>query len=85
MWVKKIAKNTIGVSLVVMGCVMLVIPGPGLLTLLTGLYITDFPGKASLVAKMRKSKFYHRYLGNIESRLRSGETKVRSMLKRKNR
>ncbi len=80
---RKIGKNMVGVSLILMGCVMLVVPGPGLLTLLTGLYITDFPGKASLVGKIKRSKFYHRYATNIESKLSSGKIKLKSMFKRK--
>ncbi len=72
-----------GVTLILMGCVMLIIPGPGLLTLLTGLYITDIPGKTSFLNRVKKSKFYHRYLINIESRLMSGKIKIKSIFKRK--
>jgi len=52
-------------------------PGPGLLTILAGFYITSFPGKPALVAKMKKTKFYNRYIINIES-------KIKSKFKRKN-
>lgn len=40
-----IAKNTIGYLLIAMGIVMLVIPGQGLLTMLIGFLLIDFPGK----------------------------------------
>ncbi len=40
-----VAKNTVGVLLVVMGLIMLVTPGQGLLTLLIGLTLTNYPGK----------------------------------------
>ena len=75
--VKNVAKNTGGVCLIIIGCMMIFTPGPGLLTILAGLYITSFPGKPVLVAKLKKTKFYHRYVINIES-------KIKSKFKRKN-
>lgn len=80
---KKIVKNVAGVFLVFIGFVMLVAPGPGLFTILTGLYIINFPGKDSLVKKLKKTRVYHRYLANIESKITSGKTKLQSMFKRK--
>ena len=55
---------------------MIFTPGPGLFTILAGLYITSFPGKPILVAKLKKTKFYNRYLVKIES-------KIKTKLKRK--
>ena len=69
--VKTVAKNTGGVCLIIIGCMLIFTPGPGLLTILAGLYITSFPGKPFLVAKLKKTKFYNRYVINIESKLRS--------------
>jgi Na+/H+ antiporter NhaD/arsenite permease-like protein len=43
-----VAKNTLGVALILAGLAMLVLPGQGLLTLLIGLMLTDFPGKYTL-------------------------------------
>jgi len=40
-----VAKNLFGVVLVVMGIIMLVLPGQGLLTILVGLVLLNFPGK----------------------------------------
>lgn len=74
--VKNVAKNTGGVCLIIIGCMMIFTPGPGLLTILAGFYITSFPGKPALVAKMKKTKFYNRYVINIE-------LKIKSKLKRK--
>ena len=74
--VKKVAKNTGGICLIIMGCMMIFTPGPGLFTILAGLYITSFPGKPMLIAKVKKTKFYNRYFVNIES-------KIRTKLKRK--
>lgn len=41
-------KNLVGLVLVVLGAVMLVTPGQGLLTLLVGLLLMNFPGKYRL-------------------------------------
>jgi len=43
-----LVKNAIGVVLVVLGFIMLFTPGQGLLTLLTGLLLMNFPGKYRL-------------------------------------
>jgi hypothetical protein len=40
-----IARNAVGVVLVVAGIAMLVLPGQGLLTLFVGAFMMDFPGK----------------------------------------
>ena len=41
-------KNAVGALLVLLGVVMLVTPGQGLLTLLVGLLLMNFPGKYQL-------------------------------------
>lgn len=43
-----IVKNSLGLVLILAGLAMLVLPGQGLLTLLIGLTLTDFPGKYRL-------------------------------------
>lgn len=40
-----VLKNALGAVLVLAGIAMLLLPGQGLLTLLIGLMLTDFPGK----------------------------------------
>lgn len=40
-----ILKNLLGVLLIVAGIAMLVLPGQGILTILMGVFLTDFPGK----------------------------------------
>ena len=40
-----VAKNLLGVVLLVAGIAMLVLPGQGLLTIVVGLVLIDFPGK----------------------------------------
>jgi hypothetical protein len=43
-----VLKNAVGLTLILAGIAMLVLPGQGLLTLLIGLMLTDFPGKYAL-------------------------------------
>jgi hypothetical protein len=49
-WAGRIVKNLLGVSLVVTGIVMTIpgVPGPGLLTVVFGIMLLDFPGKRRL-------------------------------------
>lgn len=43
-----IVKNLLGVIIVLMGVVMLFVPGQGVLTILIGVILLDFPGKRRL-------------------------------------
>ena len=47
-----ILKNVLGVVLLIMGVLMLVLPGQGLLTILFGIALVDFPGKHRLVKRL---------------------------------
>lgn len=47
-WLVRICKNTLGVILILAGLAMLFLPGQGVLTILVGLMITDFPKKHSV-------------------------------------
>ena len=40
-----VAKNLTGIVLIAAGTVMLIAPGQGLLTIITGILLVDFPGK----------------------------------------
>ena len=44
-WMRRISANLFGVILILAGVAMLVLPGQGLLTILIGLLLVDFPGK----------------------------------------
>lgn len=46
------AKNVIGAVFLVAGLAMLFLPGQGILTMLIGLSLMDFPGKQQLEAKL---------------------------------
>ena len=47
-----IIKNLIGIFLLVGGIMMLVLPGQGLLTMLTGFLFIDYPGKFKIEQKI---------------------------------
>jgi hypothetical protein len=51
-----LGKNALGAVLVVLGVLMLVLPGQGVLTLLIGLFLLDFPGKYRLERRLIGSK-----------------------------
>jgi len=48
-------KNLIGYALIVAGLLMLFLPGQGLLTLVMGLLLVDYPGKFRLERKLVKT------------------------------
>jgi hypothetical protein len=48
-------KNLIGCSLIVAGLLMLFLPGQGILTLVMGLLLVDYPGKFRLERKVVKT------------------------------
>ena len=51
-YVVKFGKNLIGLSLIIGGLLMLVLPGQGLLTIVTGLLLVNYPGKYKLEQKL---------------------------------
>lgn len=61
-------KNVIGISLIVFGAVMLFIPGQGLLTMLIGLMLVNFPGKYHLEQKLIRRRAVLHTLNRIRKR-----------------
>ncbi len=49
-------KNLVGGVLIVAGALMTVLPGQGLLTILAGLVISDFPGKKRLARRIIRTR-----------------------------
>ena len=45
-------KNVIGVAFIIAGLIMLLIPGQGILTIIVGISLVNFPGKYRLVRKI---------------------------------
>ncbi len=51
-----ITKNFFGILLLLSGILMLVLPGQGILTIITGLVFMDYPGKYKFERKLLKQK-----------------------------
>lgn len=51
-WGLRIAKNLLGIVLVILGIIMLVLPGQGVLSIVLGLSLVDFPGRQALQNKL---------------------------------
>jgi hypothetical protein len=63
-----IGKNVLGVILLLAGLVMLVTPGPALLTLLVGFFLLDFPGKYRFEKWLVARPFIHRPINWLRRR-----------------
>lgn len=70
-----IGKNLLGFSLIILGILMLIGPGQGLLMLLLGISLSDFPGKQQLVLAILRRRTVQRSLNWI--RRRSGKPPLR--------
>jgi hypothetical protein len=69
-WAGLVAKNIIGVLLVLTGVVMSLpgVPGPGLLTILIGIMLLDFPGKRGLELRLVRRQQVRRALDGVRKR-----------------
>lgn len=70
----KTLKNMAGIALILCGVVMLVIPGQGLLTILLGIFLMDFPGKYHFEQRLVQQKKVLESLNWI--RLRANKPKL---------
>lgn len=64
----KIAKNALGVALLAIGIAMLVLPGQGVLMVIVGLMLVDFPGRHKLVVKLMTKPKVQRVITAIRRR-----------------
>jgi hypothetical protein len=69
-WAGIIAKNVLGVVLVVLGVLMSLpgVPGPGVLTVLLGIMLLDFPGKRALELKLVSRAQVRRAIDRVRRR-----------------
>ena len=67
-WGAVIAKNLIGLILVIAGIIMLIGPGQGILTILIGLILMDIPGKRPLEARIIKRPTVLAACNNLRAR-----------------
>ena len=71
-----ITKNFFGVLLLLSGILMLVLPGQGILTIITGLVFMDYPGKYKFERKLLGQKGVINSINWIRSRLSKPSLKV---------
>ena len=71
-----ITKNFFGVLLLLSGILMLVLPGQGILTIITGLVFMDYPGKYKFERKLLRQKGVINSINWIRSRLSKPSLKV---------
>ena len=71
-----ITKNFFGVLLLLSGILMLVLPGQGILTIITGLVFIDYPGKYKFERKLLRQKGVINSINWIRSRLSRPPLKV---------
>ena len=71
-----IAKNVLGVALLVIGVVMLFLPGQGVLMIIAGLTLVDFPGRHKLLRKLLTKDKVQRAITAI--RRRAGKPPLRT-------
>lgn len=71
-----ITKNLFGVLLLLSGILMLVLPGQGILTIITGLVFMDYPGKYKFERKLLRQKGVINSINWIRSRLSKPSLKV---------
>jgi len=71
-----ITKNFFGILLLLSGILMLVLPGQGILTIITGLVFMDYPGKYKFERKLIRQKGVINSINWIRSRLSKPSLKV---------
>jgi len=67
-WVWRILRNVLGLCFVLAGGAMLVLPGQGLLTILIGLLLLEFPGKRALERRLVARPGIKAFLDRIRAR-----------------
>ena len=63
-----VLKNLLGVVLIVLGILMLVLPGQGLLTIAAGLMLVNFPGKRRFLSWLVSRKPIYRAINALRRR-----------------
>lgn len=63
-----IARNLAGIVFLVLGIIMLVLPGQGLITMVAGLMLMDFPGKYHLMRWLVEWPAVHRSMNWLRRR-----------------
>ncbi len=67
-WCWRIGKNLLGVVFTLAGVAMLVLPGQGLLTILIGLLLLDFPGKRAAELRLVRRPAIRSFLDRMREK-----------------
>ena len=76
-WTILVVKNVLGVVLVLGGLAMLLLPGQGLLTLLVGAFLLDWPGKYRMEQWLLRRRWVVAPLNWMRRKRGKGELEVR--------
>ena len=71
-----IIKNILGVLLVLSGIIMLFIPGQGMLTMIAGIVLMDFPYKYTMMRKIIKNSKILRFINRVRKKANQEPLKV---------
>ena len=63
-----IFKNTVGIAFILAGLIMLLLPGQGILTIIVGMCLLDFPGKYRLVRNIIRNKTILNTINKLRSK-----------------
>lgn len=77
-WAWRIAKNLLGAALVIAGVLMLFLPGQGVLTILIGVMLLDFPGKRQLELRLLRRPGVLSAINRLRARFNRPPLEVRS-------
>lgn len=72
----RILRNVFGYAVLLAGLAMLIFPGQGVLTVVVGLLLIDFPGKHRLVLNLVQRPSVHRGLNWIRRRMHASELEM---------
>jgi hypothetical protein len=71
-----VIKNIIGVVLILSGIIMLFIPGQGILTIMAGIVLMDFPYKYKIMRKIIKNSNILRFINKLREKANQEPFKV---------
>ena len=61
-------KNMVGIAFIFAGLIMLLLPGQGILTIIVGMSLLNFPGKYRLVRNIIRNKTIHNTINKLRSK-----------------
>lgn len=72
----KVLRITLGVGLIILGIVMLLLPGQGVLTILVGLGILEAPAKDRVIARILRNPTVHGAVDKIRRKHGKGSLEI---------